>query len=59
MENYIMRKIGVISDTHSIVNEKIKDIFKECEMIIHAGDIGSMEVINALETIAPGSWYPV
>lgn len=48
-----MKKIGVISDTHGVVNEKVKDIFKECEMIIHAGDIGSMEVINALEAIAP------
>lgn len=47
-----MKKIGVISDTHGIVNEKIKDIFKDCEMIIHAGDIGDIEVINTLETIA-------
>ncbi len=48
-----MKKIGVISDTHGVVNEKIMDIFKECDMIIHAGDIGTMDVMNTLATIAP------
>lgn len=48
-----MKKIGIISDTHGVVHEKIKDIFKECSVIVHAGDIGSLDVIHTLETIAP------
>lgn len=45
--------IGVISDTHGVVLEEIKTIFKGCHMIIHAGDIGCQSVIEILESIAP------
>jgi putative phosphoesterase len=45
--------IGVISDTHGLVRPELFDILKGVELIIHAGDIGGAEVLNALETIAP------
>ncbi|MEX0830833.1 MAG: metallophosphoesterase family protein [Nitrospirales bacterium] len=45
--------IGVISDTHGLVHPELLDILKGVELIIHAGDIGGAEVLNALETIAP------
>lgn len=45
--------IGVISDTHGLVRPELFDILKGVELIIHAGDIGGPEVLNALETIAP------
>jgi putative phosphoesterase len=48
-------KIGIISDTHGILPESIFDIFKGVDQIFHAGDIGSQDVIQGLEIIAPVS----
>jgi hypothetical protein len=46
-------KIGVISDTHGLFDESIESIFAGVDAIIHAGDIGRLEVITRLEAIAP------
>ncbi len=46
-------KIGIISDTHGRLSDKCKDIFKQVDVIFHAGDIGSLSVIEELEQIAP------
>ena len=40
--------IGVISDTHGLVRPQVVEIFKGAELIIHAGDIGSRQVVKAL-----------
>lgn len=50
--------IGVISDTHvptrrKNIPEKIFEVFKGVDLILHAGDIESKEVIESLEEIAP------
>lgn len=34
-------KIGVISDTHGSLSDTAADALKECDFLIHAGDIGS------------------
>lgn len=39
-----MTKIGLLSDTHSWLNPKIYEFFKDCDEIWHAGDIGSDDV---------------
>jgi hypothetical protein len=44
-------KIAVISDTHSLLREEIIEKIKECEMIIHAGDIASKETMEKLEDL--------
>ncbi|HWO01504.1 MAG TPA: metallophosphoesterase family protein [Blastocatellia bacterium] len=46
-------KIGVISDTHGLFDESIVPIFDGVDLIIHAGDIGKLEIISRLEEIAP------
>lgn len=46
-------KIGLISDTHSILPGPVFDIFKGVKQIFHAGDIGNPEVIQDLEIICP------
>ena len=46
-------KIGVISDTHGLFDESVATIFADVDAIIHAGDIGKLEVISRLEAIAP------
>jgi putative phosphoesterase len=46
-------KIGIISDTHGYIHPKVFSIFNEVDLILHAGDIGSEDVITSLETLAP------
>jgi uncharacterized protein len=48
-----MTKIGLISDTHSYLDPKIFEHFKDCDEVWHAGDIGSDTVANALENFKP------
>lgn len=48
-----MKKIGLLSDTHAFLNPKIFDYFAECDEIWHAGDIGSLEVIDNLVNFKP------
>lgn len=43
-----MKRIGIISDTHSYWDDKYLKYFEECDEIWHAGDIGSMEVAQKL-----------
>jgi len=46
-------RIGVISDTHGLFDPKVRAMFKRVDMIVHAGDIGKLEVISQLREIAP------
>lgn len=46
-------KIGVISDTHGLVREEAMRTLRGAELIIHAGDIGSAQVLAVLKTICP------
>jgi hypothetical protein len=45
--------IGIISDTHGTLNAEVLKIFKGATHIIHAGDIGSAEIISILAQVAP------
>jgi uncharacterized protein len=46
-------KLGVISDTHGLFDEAVTTIFAGVDAILHAGDIGKLEIIHRLEAIAP------
>jgi len=43
--------IGVLSDTHSYINPSVLEHLSTCDIILHAGDIGSIEVIKQLHNI--------
>jgi putative phosphoesterase len=45
--------IGVISDTHGLIRPEALEVLAGSNLIIHAGDVGKMAVISALEAIAP------
>jgi putative phosphoesterase len=45
--------IGVISDTHGLLRPEALDALRGAARIIHAGDIGGPEVLEALAAIAP------
>lgn len=48
-----MKRIGILSDTHSHLHHRVKNFLKECDEIWHAGDIGDISVIDELEELAP------
>ena len=48
-----MTRIGIISDTHDLLRPEAIKALKGSEIIIHAGDIGSPEIIDRLKTLAP------
>lgn len=48
-----MTRIGLISDTHGYLDEAVFEHFKNCDEIWHAGDFGSMEVIEKLRDFKP------
>ena len=47
------KTIGVISDTHGLLRPEAVAALQGSDLIIHAGDIGRLEVIEQLAAIAP------
>ena len=48
-----MTKIGLLSDTHGYLHEKLYTFFSDCHEIWHAGDIGNKETADSLAAIKP------
>ena len=48
-----MTRIGLLSDTHGFVNSALFNFFKDCNAIWHTGEIGSTDVVDELNLIAP------
>ena len=46
-------KVGIISDTHGLLRPEAIAALQGCEWIIHAGDIGSADILTQLAAIAP------
>ena len=48
-----MKRIGLLSDTHSYLDESVFTYFEECDEIWHAGDIGDWKVVDQLQDFRP------
>lgn len=48
-----MKRIGIISDTHSYWDDRYLKYFEECDEIWHAGDICSVELAERLAAFRP------
>lgn len=48
-----MKRIGLLSDTHGYLDDRIKEYLSSCDEIWHAGDIGPISITDELEEIAP------
>ena len=48
-----MKRIGILSDTHGLWDNRYASHFKDCDEIWHAGDIGDYAIIERLAEIAP------
>ncbi|MGO9114578.1 MAG: metallophosphoesterase family protein [Thermoguttaceae bacterium] len=48
-----MKTVGVISDTHGLLRSEALEALEGIDLIVHAGDIGSPRIIDALREVAP------
>jgi uncharacterized protein len=46
-------RLGLISDTHGLLRPEVFEVFTGVDAIVHAGDVGSVELLTELEAIAP------
>ena len=46
-------RIGLLSDTHSHLDDRIFDHFAECDEIWHAGDFGNLALLQQLRDFKP------
>ena len=45
--------LGVISDTHGLLRPEAVEALRGAQQVIHAGDVGSPEILKKLATLAP------
>lgn len=48
-----MKKILLLSDTHGFIDSQILKFIKKADEVWHAGDIGSLEVIDTIKKVKP------
>lgn len=46
-------RVGVLSDTHNLLRPRVLELLAGCDRILHAGDVGELEILRQLEQIAP------
>ena len=46
-------KLGLISDTHGLLRDSALAAMRGCDLIVHAGDVGKPEVLEALRDAGP------
>lgn len=46
-------RIGLISDTHGLLRPQALVALEGCQVILHAGDVGDVSILEALSAIAP------
>ena len=53
-----MTRIGLLSDTHGMLDNRVLEHFANCDEVWHAGDWGSTEVVDKLRAFKPvrGVW---
>lgn len=48
-----LTRIGLISDTHGLLRPEAVEALRGSQLIVHAGDVGNPEILEALGRIAP------
>ena len=48
-----MKQIGLLSDTHGFIDERLYSFFEKCDELWHAGDIGNIETADRLAMFKP------
>lgn len=45
--------VGILSDTHGYFHPALPDYLEDVDLILHAGDVGTPDVLDRLEALAP------
>lgn len=45
--------LGILSDTHGYFHPALPDYLADADLILHAGDVGSPDILDRLEALAP------
>jgi uncharacterized protein len=48
-----IQRLALVSDTHGLLRDSVTDALQDVDLIIHAGDLGDLSLLDRLETIAP------
>ncbi len=48
-----LKRVGVISDTHGLLRPEAVAALQGVDLILHAGDVGRMKILDDLQRIAP------
>src|SRR5690349_5378789 len=46
-------RVGLVSDTHGLLEPRLAELFRGCDLILHAGDIVGTAILRDLGRIAP------
>lgn len=46
-------RVGVVSDTHGLLRPGVVPLLRDCDLILHAGDVGDPAILEALAAVAP------
>lgn len=46
------KKLGIISDSHNVLRPEVLEILKNCDCILHAGDICRPEILDQIRPLA-------
>lgn len=53
MVDLVIRRLGLISDTHGLLRPGVHDALSGVALILHAGDVGGSGILEELRLIAP------
>lgn len=45
--------VGIVSDTHGFLHPALAEVMAGVDVILHAGDVGRIEIIDELQLVAP------
>lgn len=48
-------RLGILADTHGLLRAEVREVFREVDRILHAGDVGEDAILDELALIAPVS----
>lgn len=48
-----MIRIGLISDTHSYLDDRVFQVFENCDEVWHIGDVGTSDILDQIESFKP------
>ena len=48
-------RIGLLSDSHGLLRPRVLELLSGCDRILHAGDVGSSEILARLADLTPGA----